>query len=341
MSSEPVSRRRFLAQAATGAGLAMLPMATAQAAEESRYFRIMTGSAVGTYFPVGSLLASAISSPPGSRPCSAGGPCGVPGLIAVAVTSEGSVANVAAVAAGLAESGLAQSDTVSSAFHGEGTYFRRGRLQNIRVIANLYPENIHLVVRRGVKINDVRDLAGKRVSIDTPGSGTRLNAEIILNAYGIRLNQIRAIEEDPSVSADLFARDELDAFFLIAGYPATAVTDLALQGIATLLPITGRAADAIVRRYVFFGRDVIPVGTYEGIGQTATLSIGAQWVVAEAANADLIYEVTRALWHPANRRMLDTGHSKARLIRLENAMRGVAAPLHAGAARFYKEAGLW
>jgi TRAP transporter TAXI family solute receptor len=305
-----------------------------------QYFRIATGSAAGSTFPIGAALASAISNPPGSRACERGGSCGVPGLVAVANTSQGSVANAAAVASGIVDSGLIQADVVSSAFNGEGFYFRHGPLANLRVIANLYPLDLHLVARRGSGIKSVSDLVGRRVSIDLPGSGTRLNAELVMAAYGVRLDRIKAVEVDPGDAVDLFAKEELDAFFLVAGYPAQAVSDVADLGLATLVPIQGRQADAIMRRHRYFARGVIPPGTYAGIDTAArTLTIGAQWVVAAEADDDLVYAITKALWHPRSRTFLDSSHAKARLIALDNALTGVSVPVHPGASRYYRDVG--
>ena len=319
----------------------LLALASSMAeAQELRFFRIATGSAAGTYFPIGAVIASVISSPPGSPQCEAGGACGVPGLVAVAQTSEGSVANVLAVTNGLVDSGLAQADVVHWAFSGEGLYFRNNPRPNLRVIANLYPESLHLVVRKGSGIERIRDLVGKRVSLDKPGSGTRVNAEIVLAAYGVAPGQIKLMEIDPGRATDLLLSGGLDAFFLIAGYPAPAVTDLAATGQISLLSSCGPEAERILKRHRFFGRDFIPDGTYVGIPAITTLSIGTQWVVAAETADGLVYEVTKALWNPNNRDLLNAGHFQARQIRLETALSGVSTPLHAGAVRYYREIGL-
>jgi len=317
--------------------ISLLFAANHAAAQDLRYFRIATGNPVGTYFPVGAAIASAISGPPGSPPCSNKGACGVDGLIAVALSSEGSVYNVGAVAAGVTDSGLAQADTIFAAYNGRGIF--RKPLKNIRVIANLYPESLHVVVRRGAGIARMRDLAGKRVSLDVPGSGTRGNAEGVLEAYGVGVRQLKLMEVDAAVSADLLLKGELDGFFFVAGYPAQIVQDLAQQEAIDLLSIGGAEADRIVKRQQFFARDAIPEGSYPGIGTIDTISIGAQWVVAAEAEEELVYRITQALWRKRNRPILDSGHPKARLVRLETALAGVATPLHPGAARFYKELG--
>lgn len=321
--------------------VACLALAGAGAgAQDLRFFRIATGSAAGTYFPVGGSIATAISNPPGSSPCEKGGSCGVPGLIAVAMTSEGSVANVSAISRGLVDSGLAQADMVDAAYLGSGPYFRRNAMPDLRVIANLFPESLHLVARRGSGIENVRQLVGKRVSLDKPGSGTRANAELVLAAHGLALSQLKLLEVDPGFATDLVIAGELDAFFLIAGYPAPAVTELALQKAIDLIPMVGPEVDRILRRHRFFGRDRIPPGAYPGIGAVETLSIGAQWVTSARIDEQLIYEITKALWDQRNQPLLHAGHLKASSIRLQTALVGVTAPLHPGAERYYREAGV-
>lgn len=311
------------------------------AAQDLRFFRIATGSAASTFFPVGAAIATTISNPPGSSPCEKGGSCGVPGLIAVAQTSDGSVANVTGVGRGLIDSGLAQADIIDAAYNGTGTYFRRQPLPNLRVIANLYPETLHLVARRGSGIARVRDLIGRRVSIDRPGSGARVSAEIILQSYGVQPQQLKLFEVDPGLATDLVAYGELDAFFLIAGYPAPPVVELARLNAVDVIPIVGPEVERILRRHKFLARDRIPPGSYAGMDAVETLSVGAQWVVNARADEQLVYQITRALWDRRNRALLQAGHLKSSSIQIGTALAGVSIPLHPGAIRYYKEQGLY
>src|SRR5258708_799079 len=143
-----IKRRSAIAGGLGVAGGAALPVR----AQEITFFRIMTGGTVGTYFPIGGLIANAISHPPGSRPCNDGGSCGVPGLVATSVASNGSVANAAAIGAGTAQSGFVQSDIAYWAYSGTGIYAGRPKIDALRTIANLYPESFHLVARKGAGI---------------------------------------------------------------------------------------------------------------------------------------------------------------------------------------------
>ena len=303
------------------------------------FFRIGTGSTGGTYFPIGGIIASAISSPPGSRPCDRGGSCGVPGLIAVAQSTEGSVANVESIANGRLESGFSQADIAYWAYNGEHIFDNREPLRDLRMIANLFPESVHVVARQNAGIESMTDLKGKRVSIDVEGSGTRVDALLVLQAYGVTKNDIDAVSVPSGLAADMLRAGELDAFIFVAGTPATAVAQLAADSLIKLLPLDGQQADDLIARYPFFSKGSIASATYFNVGETPTVTVGAQWLVSASVPDDEVYEITRALWHPSTRRLLDKGHPKGRLIQLDAALEGQSVPLHPGAERFYQEVG--
>ncbi len=318
------------------AGLLAMP----SRADEVSFFRIGTGSTSGTYFPVGGLIASAISQPPGSRPCDRGGSCGVPGLIAVVQSTTGSVANVDAISEGALESGFSQADIAYWASTGTGMFAGRGAIDSLRTIANFYPESLHLVVRRDLGVWRVPDLRGYRISLDREGSGSRGDALLILEAYGLGPDDIEIVEASPGEAVDMMREGTLDGFFMIVGTPGQAVAELADESLITLLPIDGVEAEVLTAIYPFFSRDFIPSGTYFNVPMTETLSVGAQWLVRADLPEQQIYEVTRALWHDNTRQLLESGHPKGQLIRTETALDGLGVPLHPGAARYYREAGL-
>src|SRR5512140_2100624 len=140
-----------------GMTLSALPAAAQQ---DITFFRIGTGGTAGTYYPIGGMIANAISNPPGSRPCADGGSCGVPGLVATAVASNGSVANINGIQSGQMESGFTQSDVAYWAYTGTGVYEGKPKVTDLRLIANLYPETIHVVARKGAGIGH----AGRRAN---------------------------------------------------------------------------------------------------------------------------------------------------------------------------------
>ena len=173
-------------------GFVAAAAASAAVAQDMKFFRIGTGGTAGTYYPIGGLIANAISNPPGSRECDKGGSCGAPGVVATAVASNGSVANINGIQSGQLESGFTQSDVAYWAYTGTGVYDGKPKVADLRLIGNLYPETIHVVARKGANIKSIADLKGKRVSLDEPGSGTLVDARIILGAWGITEKDIKA-----------------------------------------------------------------------------------------------------------------------------------------------------
>lgn len=308
-------------------------------AQETRYFRIGTAATSGTYYPVGGLIAGAISNPPGSRPCDKGGSCGVPGLIAVAQSTQGSVHNVELIGKGQLEAGLSQSDVAFWAQTGTGTFAQRGRVEELRAVANLYAEHIHLVVPWDSSITKVAELRGKRVSLGELSSGTLVDAKLILAAYGLAETDIEPVYVAPDAASDDLIAGKLDAFFLIAGAPAPAIAELAVQRDIRFVPIDGPEADKLLAETKFFSRASIPAGVYAGVEATATLAVSAQLVVSARLPEELVHGMARAIWHPTTRALLDSGHPQGRNIRIETALDGLAIPLHPGAERFYKEIG--
>lgn len=309
-------------------------------AQEMAFFRIGTGGTAGTYYPIGGLIANAISNPPGSRPCEDGGSCGVPGLVATAVASNGSVGNVNGINGGAMEAGFTQSDVAYWAQTGTGLWEGQPAVEKLRLIANLYPESIHLVARADAGIASVADLKGKRVSLDEPGSGTLVDAKIILEAFGLSESDVRAEYLKPDQAADRMRDGAMDAFFFVGGFPAGAIAELASQHDIALVPITGPEVDKLRETYSFFATDLVPAGTYQGQdADVATLSVGAQLVTTADQPDDLIYGAVKALYNENTQKLFAAGHAKGKLITLENATQGAGIPFHAGAERFYKEAG--
>lgn len=316
------------------------PAITPEEEAEARFIQISTASPGGTYFPIGRTLASIISQPPGSEPCRQGGRCGVPGLIAVAKASPGSIANVRNVNSGRIDSALAQADIAAWAYSGERMFEGEGVAVNLRAIASLYPEAVQLVAARGAGIETVTDLRGKRVSIGRLGSGTRADTLLILEAFGVTEEQMTVVEVDSLEASDMILRGDLDAFFLVAGTPSLAISDLVGRGDVTLVPISGPPAERLAKETGFLVPYLIAEGTYPDIPATETLSVRALWITHAGMSRKLVRRMTEALWSPSNREALDRGHPKALEIRLETALDGIPIPLHRGARDAYKALGV-
>ncbi len=309
-------------------------------AQELKFFTIGTGGTAYTYYPVGGMIANAISKPPGSRECGKGGSCGVPNLIASAVSSRGSVDNVNAIISGLRNSGFAQSDVAYWAYTGTGTMQGKEPAKDLRTIAALFQEHIHLVALKKSNINSVKDLKGKRVSLDEPGSGTYVDAKLILESNGLNTSDVKAEALKGKAATDALRNGKVDAIFVVAGFPTGAIVELASAVDIKLVPIDGAGAKALTSKYGFFSQSPIPSGTYEGVDEVNTVAVGAQWFTSAKEDNELIYQITKALWNKESRKLMDVGHAKGKTITPDTALSGVGVPLHPGAEKFYKEAGL-
>ncbi len=313
--------RRYLVCAAAALALA------GTAAHAQQFFRIGTGGTAGTYYPVGGMIANIVSQP-GK-------------IAATAQSSAGSVANVNAVISGAAESGFSQADVASWAYTATGVWQGKPPVTGLRLIANLYPESVHIVTRKGSGIKSVADLKGKRVALDEPGSGTLINARTILAAYGLKDADLKPEYIKPNQAGDKMKDGALDAFFFTGGSPAGAIAELAASGAGIeLVAIDGPQADALRKTSGFFAPDTIPADTYKGVAAVKTLAVGAQWVTSDKADANLVYEIVKKLYSADGQKMLGAGHAKGKYITKENAVLGAGIPFHPGAERFYKEAGL-
>lgn len=324
---------------AAAVSVAMIVSAAGGQAEDLNYFTIGTAGIGGTYFSLAGTIVNAISNPPGSLGCDEGRSCGVPGLVAVAQSTHGSVANVNAIISGDLSSGLSQSDVAYWAYSGAGTFEGQEPMRDLRVIAALYPEHVHLVASRASGIASVKDLKGKRVSLDELDSGTYADASLILEAFGLSEADITAENLQPGPASDAIRNGTLDALFFVGGYPARTLAELASSTEMVLVPVSGPEVDKLLIEYSFFSRDLIPDGVYENVSGVDTIAVGAQWLTNADQSDDLIYEITKALWNDNSRRLLDVGHAKGKSVVRQTALNGIGIPLHPGAERYYREAG--
>lgn len=331
------SRRRFIASTVAATLMGGRAVRAQNAVE--RHFVIGAGPIGGTYFPVAGLIATAISNPPGGRPCEAGGNCGVPGLVADVLATQGSVENLRKIGDGSMDSGLAQADVAAFAYKGEEAFAGRA-VPEVRAIANLFPETVHVVVRRGAGLDGIADLRGRIVSLGERESGALGVSLRLLAAFGVRRRDFDALYLSPQAASARLREGTIDAFIMIAGQPAPLLAAMALQSPIDLLPVPSDAVERMRQAEPWYSEATIAAGLYDGIDARPSLSVNAQWFVAERVEPDIVYGNLRALFHPGMRGRLDRGHPSAAAIRLETATDALSVPLHPGAARFYKERGL-
>ncbi|MEO0498872.1 MAG: TAXI family TRAP transporter solute-binding subunit, partial [Pseudomonadota bacterium] len=167
-----------------------------------------------------------------------------------------------------------------------------------------------------------------------------VDAGLIMEAAGLSFDDITEENLKGAAATEALRNGRIDALFVVAGYPTGAVVELAAAADAKIVPIDGDVAAALTEQYGFFSASDIPAGTYEGVDGVTTVAVGAQWLTSANEDEELIYNITKALWNDESRKLLDVGHAKGASITPATALNGLGVPLHAGAERFYKEAGL-
>jgi len=298
-------------------------------------FQIATGSTEGLYFPVGQAMAGVISHPPGMGRCETATVCGPAGLILSARTSDGSADNLRAVNAGQVDSGLSEGDVIAQAVKGNGAFRRRAT--HLRIIASLFTEQAHLIAADKSKIAAVSDLRGKRVMLGgADNTGAAARARLILQAYNV---YPRIVSQTGNTPAQMLRDGKIDAYFAVAGVPIDSVRDLIARHLAHLVPLDGAGRDRLIQMIPQLSPGVIAANAYPGTPEIQTVSTRAYWVTRDSEPDPLIYGMARSLFNPANRPTLAASHPSAREIELMHAADAPPAPLHSGAARYYREVG--
>jgi len=309
-------------------------------AQEMKVMRIGAGPTGATDFPFGGLIANAISNPPGSRECERGGSCGVPGLIAVAQTTLDPAENLRAVTRGDLELALSQADTLSWAYSGTSAFQGQEPLRNLRMIARLYPANIHLVVKKESPIKTVTDLKGKKVAMGGEASAAAATAKAILSAYGVKWGSLQMRYYDFAAITGALEKGEVDALFMVSGAPVLALEDLASRVPIAFVPLDGPIAEKLPKIFPYYSQGVIPAKTYGDNPATPTLDVGSVLVGRDTLSPDLAYGVVRAIWHARNAPLFQAGHARGKLMDRALAPRDIGVPVLSGADRYYVENGL-
>jgi len=238
---------------------------------------------------------------------------------------------------------MTAADTLLAMYSGTGKFEGKPH-PKLRIIANLFPEDLHLVLPPGGSLGGLGELADKRVGIAQAGSGTQVAVLQMLEAYGVTRDNMEEAELNNSQSAEQLADGQLDGYFYAAGWPVAAMVQLASTKGMSLYSFSQDELSQINEIIPSYIPSVIPGGVYEGIdADTMTPAVSAMLVVSADQPEELVYEITKAMWNSNSRKLLDNGHAKGKQITAETALDGVSSlgvPLHPGASKFYKEAGL-
>ena len=310
--------------ATAAALLAGLSLATVASAAPV-YMSVATGGTTGTYYAVGGALAAAVTKG-GKIQCTA-------------ETGNASVANANLIATKGIEIAFVQNDITYWAYNGE-LMFQGKPLKNIRTVASLYPEHVQVVIAKDAGIKGIADLKGKRVGVGAPGSGVEGDVQAIFKVAGLTYKDLKKADFlDFAATASRFKDNQIDAGFVVAGFPTAAIMDLTTTKDVELLNFSDDILKKLHKAYPFFVKSTIPANTYKGITKaTNTPAVMAILITNESVSSEEVYDFLTAMF--ANLKDIAAVHAKGKEITLKSALDGLTAPLHPGAAKFYKEKGI-
>jgi uncharacterized protein len=312
----------------TAAGIALAAsMAGAPAFAQQKFITVGTGGVTGVYYAVGGSICRLVNKDRAKN-----------NLRCSVESTGGSGYNVNTIKAGELDFGMAQSDVQYQSYKGTGAF--KEPFPDMRAVFSVHPEPFTLVARKEAGINGFTDLKGKRVNVGNPGSGTASAMEELLVAMNMKksdfslASELKADEHGPAL-----CDNKIDAFFYGVGHPSANIQDPTTACGAKLVPITGAGVDALVKKFPYYANATIPGGMYSGNPQpTKTYGVLATLVTSSKVPADVVYIVTKAVFdnfdefkklHPA------FAHLDPKTMVAD----GLSAPLHEGAARYYREKG--
>ncbi len=287
---------------------------------------IYTGGTGGVYYPLGVKLADLLNKYAGDK------------IKASASSSGASVANARALGTGDANLVFIQNDIAYYALNGLYMFEGSG-VAKIRGLAALYPEIIQVIVRADSGIKSISDLAGKRVAVGAAGSGTAVEAEIILKAAGV-WERITVQNLDFTQAAEALKLGQVDAAFVVAGIPTSAVMQLAATTPVNLVEIPDALFNTLRQQgYLFFVPYTVPKDTYTGMDRDVkTAAVMAMLAISSDVPEDIAYTILKVMYDHISE--LREAHQRAQDIKLETALNGVPIKLHPGAFKYYQEKGV-
>lgn len=303
---------------------AVLPCAVLAGCSGKKRMMFGTGGTAGTYYSYGGILAQYMTNNSDAK--------------VTAVSTGGSKVNIQSIQDGDFQLGFCQSDVLAYAWNGTKSFEKDGPTHDFRVLGGLYAETVQLLTMDD-RIDSVDDLKGKSVSIGEAGSGVYFNALDVLNSAGISLDEIRPQYQSFEDSKESLKDGKVDAAFIVAGPPTSAITELATTNGVRLVNIDGALRDKILADCPYYTSYEIPQDTYPGQNEPVqTIAVTATVLVSAALDEDTVYDLTAALFdHAAD---IAKENAKGKELSLKTATAGMEAPFHEGAARYYREHGI-
>ena len=324
-----MSKRKFSCHAVVAAAtLGLIALAGPAAAQQQKFVTIGTGGVTGVYYAVGGAICRLVNKDRRAH-----------GIRCSVESTGGSTFNVNTIKAGELDFGMAQSDVQFNAIKGEGTY-KGNAYGDLRAVFSVHPEPFTVLARKEAGVAKFEDFKGKRFNVGNPGSGTRASMEQLLDALGWKMSdfslasELKADEHGPAL-----CDNKIDGFFYGVGHPSANIQDPTTTCGAKLISITGPAVDKLVNQYSYYAKATIPGGMYSANPQpTETYGVLATLVTSAKVPDETVYQLVKATFdnfdefnklHPAFANL-----DPAKMVKDGN-----SAPLHPGAAKYYKEKG--
>ncbi len=296
--------------------------------QAQQFISIGTGGVTGVYYPTGGAICRLVNKDRKEH-----------GIRCSAESTGGSIYNINTIRGGELEFGVAQSDWQFHAYNGTSKFEEQGAFENLRAVFSVHPEPVTIVARADAGISNISDIKGKRLNIGNPGSGTRGTWEVIEEAMGWERSDLKlAAEMKSAETGQAMCDGKIDAYFWLVGHPSALTQESLATCDAVLVDATGDAIDKLVADNPYYRAATIPAGMYNNADDVSTFGVGATFVSSADVPEEVVYVVVKAVFenfdsfrklHPAF----------ANLSEAEMISDSLSAPLHDGAAKYYKERG--
>ncbi|BCL62463.1 C4-dicarboxylate ABC transporter substrate-binding protein [Desulfomarina profundi] len=307
-----------------------LSSATSVMAADQTFVTIGTGGVTGVYYPTGGAIARLVNKGKKEH-----------GLRATVESTGGSIYNLNAIRAGELDMGVAQSDWQYHAYHGTSKFEKQGPNKDLRSVFSIHSEPFTVVARADAGIKNFKDLKGKRVNIGNPGSGQRGTMEVVMKKMGWKKSDFKlASELKAAEQSKALCDNKIDAMVYVVGFPNGSIKEATTSCDAVLVNVEGPEIDALVAEKPYYKKAVIPGGMYRGTdADTKTFGVAATFVTSSKVPEKVIYNIVKAVFE--NFDQFKKLHPAFATLKKEEMIKaGLSAPLHAGAVKYYKEAGL-
>lgn len=296
--------------------------------QDSETFVIIgTGGVTAVYYPAGGAICRVVNQRSTDIRC-------------LVQSTGGSIDNITRLRAGELQFGFAQSDWQYHAYHGTDRFFERGAFADLRAVFSLHAEPFTIVARADADIAHLDDLKGKRVNIGNPGSGHRATMDVLLAAKGWSLADFaEVLELNSAEQSEALCADQVDAILMAVGHPSASIQEATTGCDGVLVDVSGAEIDQLVEEHPYYRHASIPAGMYNNQTDVPTFGVAATVVSSNQVPEDVVHTVVGAVFEQFEE--FKTLHPALNHLQADEMPRaGISIPLHAGAERYYREAGL-